>query len=100
MGVHLGGATHPHMAPTVVILQQAVDTLRLAARLVAIGFVRRKFDLLSPSGVVVDQRHMPLLAGHITDDPTAIGGVGQVIEVGDPRTGQAHQWDRRLAVMH
>ena len=79
MGVHLGGATHPHVAATVVVFQQAVDPLRLAARLVALGFVRRKFALLPPSGVVVDQRHMTFLAGHLTDDPAAIGRVGQVI---------------------
>ena len=50
MGVHLGSAAHEHMVPPVVILilKQPVDPLRLAARLVAFGFMRGKFDLLPP----------------------------------------------------
>ena len=52
MGVHLGSAAHAHMASAMVVLQQTVDPLRLAACLVAFGLMRGKFDLLSPSGVV------------------------------------------------
>jgi len=100
MGVHLGSAAHPYMASAVVALQQTVDPLRLGACFVALGLVRGKFDLLPPSCVVVDQRDVPLLAGPLTYNPTAIGRVDQIVEVGDPLTGQAHQRDRRLAIMH
>ena len=73
--------------------------LRLATRLVAFGFMRGTFALLPPPGMVVDQRHLSRLAGHRTDDLAAIGGVSQIVKVGDPLTGQAHQRDRRLAIM-
>lgn len=95
MGVNLGGAANTQMVPTVVALQQTVDPLRLATRLVALGFVRRKGDLLPLPGIVVDQRDVPLLAAYFTDDPAAIGRVSQIVEIGDPLTGHAHYQDRR-----
>lgn len=57
MGVHLGRAAHPHLASTVVVLQQTVDPLGLAARLIAFGFVGRKLALLPPPGIVVEMAH-------------------------------------------
>jgi hypothetical protein len=57
----LGAPRTRNVATTVVVLQQAVDPFRLAARLVALGFMRCKFDLLAPPGNLVDQRLVPLL---------------------------------------
>jgi len=77
-------AANPDMASAVMVLQLAVDPFGLTAGRVAFGFMRRKRDLLAAPGIVVNQRDMIQAAGFVTDDRAAIGGVGQIMEVGDP----------------
>ena len=48
---------------------------------------------------MVDQRDLSGLTGHLRDDANAVGRVGQILDVSDALTGQAHQRDRRLAIM-
>lgn len=55
VGLHLGRTPHPHMTPATGIFQGTVDPLRLAARLVPLGLMRRKFDLLPSPWVMVDR---------------------------------------------
>src|SRR3954463_13544037 len=111
---HLVCAAHLHAAPTVVVLDGSVDPLGGAAFIVAEVFGEAVSDqtlapsllgqfLLQPGGgtrIEVDDRHMPKIAAALADRSVVVGGIHQVVEVGDPCRGHGGQWDGDLAVMH
>ena len=61
VGVNLVRPTYAHMTPAMVVLQLAVGPLDLAARLIALGLMRREVDLFASPWVVIDQRDICLL---------------------------------------
>ena len=110
MAHHLVCAAHLHAAPAVVVLDGRVDPLGGAAFVVAEVFGEAVSDqtlapsllgqfLLQPGGgtrIDVDDRHMPEIAAALADRRVVLGGIHQVVEVGDPCRGHGGQRDGDL----
>ena len=99
MGIDLVMAANPDMASAVIVLQLAVDPFGLTTGLIAFGFMRRKGNLLAAPGIVVNQRNVIQTSGFVTDNRTAIGRIGQVVELGDLLRTHVHQRQSHLTVV-
>ena len=100
MGSHLGVAAHLGVSTAMTALQMRIDALGSASNLEPLRLMRRKGNLLAASHVVIDQRHMPQVSGSIAQNRTAIGGIGQIVEINHLGTDCSHQRYHYLTIVH
>ncbi len=92
MGTDLGVTAHPDVSTTVAVLQARIDALGPASDLEPLGPMRRKRNLFPASRVVVNQRHVSQRPRRGAQHRTAIGRIGQIVEIGQDRL------DRNVAI--
>lgn len=100
MAHHFGIAPDPQMFAAELILEPRIAAFGNGALVIANGFRRGEFDLLTPARVVVNQGNMAQTPAVVTYFGTAIGGVHHLIEVGHPLCGDQRQGNRGKAVVH
>ena len=100
MAHHLGRPAHPHPAPAVTLLQEAVDPLRRAAFLEPRRLRRGQWQLVPAARVRIDDGHMAQTPAERVDLRRVIRAVHQVVEGGHALRAQLRQRDGHLRIMH
>lgn len=80
-------ATDADETTTEFIFEPRIRSFHRRAFFEPLGFMRGELDLLAPARIVVDERDVPVLGTLGTDDRSVVGGIHEIIEVGDPLVG-------------